>query len=215
MNSRVVFLHEPDVECGIHRALDQLGELESLFRGRHVAVKPNETWASNDDLTACTQADSVRAVIRYVKRFEPKAITVTGGAGAGETDEIFRFLGIDRVIEEERVAFRDHNRPPFQAVQLQHGPHREITRHPQCFFDDMHGHIAGMCQRFPIDLAIIVGPPAMIEKGPIGGRTFESELIIAGRDFGVANLDDMEIAPLSLNEARELFERKAAAASSR
>ncbi len=54
------------IEQGIFRALDRLGELEPLFRGRHVAVKPNETLASDEDLTACTQADSLAAVIRYI-----------------------------------------------------------------------------------------------------------------------------------------------------
>jgi hypothetical protein len=29
-------------------------------------VKPNETWASHEDLTAITQPDSLRAVLRYI-----------------------------------------------------------------------------------------------------------------------------------------------------
>ena len=39
-----------------------------------------------------------------------------------------------------------------------------------------------MFMRFPIDLAIVVGHPAMIGKGPVGGKAIETGLTIAGRD---------------------------------
>ena len=32
-------------------------------------------------------------------------------------------------------------------------------KHENCFFDDMHSFIAAMAKRFPIHLAITVGPP--------------------------------------------------------
>lgn len=285
MKSQVAIAQNADVEKAIPDALELLDGLSELFEGKHVAVKPNETWASTDDLTACTQADSVRATIQYLKRYNPKEITVTGGAGAAETDEVFRLLSIDKVIEEEEVGFFDHNRPPFSAVKLEYGPQEEVMVnpkvfeydtlvslaqhkvhgtatvtltmkniamsypaadyyghprytqvHPHKFFDDMHGFIDGMCQKFPIDLGIIVGHPAMIEKGPIGGKTFESELVIASRDFvaadsvgakllgkdsvghlvdaeklglGTASLNNIEIVGTSLDEAIRIFNEKA------
>lgn len=39
-----------------------------------------------------------------------------------------------------------------------------------------------MLQRFPIDRSIVVGHPAMIGKGPIGGKAVETGLVIAGRN---------------------------------
>jgi uncharacterized protein (DUF362 family) len=39
-----------------------------------------------------------------------------------------------------------------------------------------------MLMRFPIDLAIVVGHPAMIGKGPVGGKAFETGLAIEGHD---------------------------------
>ncbi len=126
MRNRVSISHNHEIETAVRGALDVLDGLSELFVGKHVAIKPNDTWASREDLTACVQADTVRAVIRYVKGYFPGKITVSGGAGAGETDEIFRLLGIDRVIREEGVEFFDHNRPPFRPVQLETGPHREV-----------------------------------------------------------------------------------------
>ena len=36
--------------------------------------------------------------------------------------------------------------------------------------------------RFPIDLAIVNGHPAMIGTGPVGGKAVETGLVIAGRN---------------------------------
>lgn len=289
MKSKVAIVQNQDIGEAIRDALELLDGISVLFEGKHVAIKPNDTWASKDDLTACTQADSVRAMIQYVKRYNQEKITVTGGAGAAETDDVFELLGIDKVIEEEDVEFFDHNRPPFETVKLEYGPQEEVVvnprvfeydtlvslaqhkvhgtatvtltmkniamsypaadyyghprhkeKHPNNFFDDMHGFIDGMCQKFPIDLGIIVGHPAMIEKGPIGGKTFESELTIASRDFvaadsvgakilgkdsvrhlvdaeklglGRASLENIEIVGIPLDEAISIFNQKAKTAN--
>ncbi|HBG47805.1 MAG TPA: hypothetical protein DDW94_12575 [Deltaproteobacteria bacterium] len=126
MKSRVSIANNLDVETAVWSALDAMEGLSALFIGKHVAIKPNDTWASKDDLTACTQADTLRAVVRYVKNYFPKKLTVSGGAGAGETADVFRLLGLDRVIAEEGVEFFDHNRPPFKAVPLEYGPLKEV-----------------------------------------------------------------------------------------
>lgn len=284
MKSRVSIASSDDIETAITGALDKLVGLSELFVGRHVAVKPNETWASADDLTACTQADTVRALIRFIKGYYPKKITVSGGAGAGETAEVFRLLGIEAVIKEEGVEFFDHNRPPFTQVRLHHGPQNEVMvnehifdydtvislaqhkvhliadvtlamkniamsfpagdyyGHPRSkrlqahrFFEDMHGFIAGMCQRFRPGLSIIAGHPAMTGTGPIGGHTFESGIVIASKDFvaadsvgafilgrekvshiqqaaslglGTSDLYGIEITGVALSEAVKIFNEK-------
>ncbi|MDG5816127.1 DUF362 domain-containing protein [Chitinispirillales bacterium ANBcel5] len=250
MRSRVAIVDHSSVNTAIEQALDFLGTLSDLFRDRHVAIKPNETWASPEDTSACTQAETVRAVIKIVKSFNPYKITVTGGSGGGETDQIFEYLGIDKVLREEKVEFFDHNRGPFEKVHLrycstkevvinphifsydtivslaQHKVHKlaEVTLsmkniamsfpaadyygHPrykykyadEVFFNDLHGFIAGMCHRFPIHLGIVTGHPAMIGTGPIGGKTFESNLVLASKDFvaldsiGAAILNRWDVA---------------------
>ena len=286
MKSRVSIACSLDIETAITGALDKIEGLSELFVGRHVAVKPNETWASADDLTACTQADTVRALIRFIKGYYPKKITVSAGAGAGESAEVFRLLGIDAVITDEGVEFFDHNRPPFTQVRLHHGPQSEVMvnehildydtvislaqhkvhdlagvtlamkniamsfpagdyyGHPRArrlhfhrFFEDLHGFIAGMCQRFRPALSIIAGHPAMTGKGPIGGHVFESGIVVASKDFvaadsvgafilgrekvshiqqaenlglGTADLYAVEIIGVPLNEAVKIFNEKKA-----
>jgi uncharacterized protein (DUF362 family) len=225
----------------IGRAIDQALQqmpLESLIRGKLVAIKPNETWASAEDTTGVTQPDTLRAVIRAVKAQGPRHLVVTGGAGAGETDDIFRIAGLMDVVEQEGVEFFDHNRGPFQEVELHYDPPADVKGpqhsvmvnprvlqyetlislaqlklhqtatvtlslkniamsfpaadyyghprskkvHPHHFFEDMASFIAAMARRFPIRLAIVVGHPAMIATGPLGGHAVETGIVIASTD---------------------------------
>src|SRR5205823_121764 len=124
--SSVIITQNDHIERAIAEALEPI-DLASLVRGKIVAVKPNETWASREDCTAVTQPDSLRAVLREIKRFEPRALIVTGGAGAGETDEIFRIAGLMEVVESEGAEFFDHNRPPFQEVKLEYAPEKDVA----------------------------------------------------------------------------------------
>lgn len=233
----VAITQNEKIDVAIAEALDRL-DLADLISGKVVAVKPNETWAEKSDLTACTQGDTLRAVLRYLKQFQPKRLIVTGGSGAAETDEVFRLTGIMAAIEGEEAEFFDHNRAPFEEVPLEYAPEKDVMgpqqsvmvnpqvrqfdvlvslaqlkvhetatvtlclkniamsfpaadyyghprhqqKHPNQFFADMHSFIAAMAKRFPIQLGIIVGHPAMIGIGPIGGHTFETGLVVASRD---------------------------------
>src|SRR5918912_4089592 len=97
-----------------------------MVAGKIVAVKPNETWASSDDTTGVTQPDTLRAVLRVAKRHHPRELVVTGGAGAAETDEVFRAAGLMEVVEGEGATFFDHNRPPFTEVALEYAPGKDV-----------------------------------------------------------------------------------------
>src|SRR4051794_37496994 len=89
----------------IEKAITQsLGELTlDDFRDKVVAIKPNDTTATEQDKTACTQADTLRATIRFIKTLHPKTIIVTGGAGAMKTEDVFKVLGYPEVIASEGV----------------------------------------------------------------------------------------------------------------
>lgn len=135
--AKVAIAQNTDISRAVDEALGHL-EVEPIVRGKLVAVKANDTWASKDDVTGVTQPDTLRAVIKHIKRFGPREIVVTGGAGSAETDEVFKIAGLMKVVEEERVAFFDHNRPPFTEVELEssadaevQGPQRKIMVNPR------------------------------------------------------------------------------------
>jgi uncharacterized protein (DUF362 family) len=122
----VVITHNERIEDAVADALERV-PLRSLVSGRRVAVKPNETWASRDDTTGITQPDTLRAVLRAIKRHGPRQLIVTGGAGAAETEDVFRIGRLMDVLQEEGAEFVDHNRPPFVSVDLEYGPSAEVA----------------------------------------------------------------------------------------
>jgi uncharacterized protein (DUF362 family) len=222
--------HPRKIEKAITEALGRIS-LED-FRDKIVAIKPNDTTATPDDKTACTQADTLRATIQFMKTLHPKSIIVTGGAGLMETEEVFKNLGYPEVIESEGVEWFDHNKAPFVPVDLTFGPQHRVMVNPRVLTyeklvslaqlkvhstaavtlaiknmamsypaADFYGHprvkqelhphnilvdkqafLVGMLMRFPIDLAIITGHPAMIGTGPVGGKAIDTGLVIAGRN---------------------------------
>jgi uncharacterized protein (DUF362 family) len=122
----VVITQNDSIETAIDAALAHL-PLASLIAGRRVAVKPNETWASESDTTGITQPDTLRAVLRAVKSHGPRELVVTGGAGAAETEDVFKVGGLMDVVREQGAEFFDHNRPPFVSVDLEYRPSAEVA----------------------------------------------------------------------------------------
>src|SRR4051794_22893491 len=107
----VSIAHQPDdIAKAINRALTEI-HLDD-FKDQVVAIKPNDTSATPQDRTACTQADSLRATIRFIKNLHPKRVVVSGGSGDKATEEVFRTMGYMEVIAEEGVEFFDHNHSP-------------------------------------------------------------------------------------------------------
>jgi uncharacterized protein (DUF362 family) len=83
-----------------------------------------------EDTTGVTQPDTLRAVLRQLKTHQPRELVVTGGAGAGQTDEIFRLAGLMEVVEQEGATFFAHNRAPFREIPLEYAPDADV-RGPQ------------------------------------------------------------------------------------
>ena len=260
--SSVVITHRPDnIKAAIAEALGHI-QLEPLVRGKRVAIKPNETTASPDDITGVTQANTLQAVLQAIKRAGPRELVVTGGAGAAETEDVLRITGMLEVLQQEGVALFDHNRPPFTEVSLEYAPSRDVAGpqrsvmvnprvldyevlivvsqlkvhstatvtlalknvamsypaadyygHPRGdekrahhFFDDMHSFIAAMAKRFPIGLAVTVGHPAMIGKGPLKGHTFETGLCLASTDALAADVVGARLLGFDVSAVHHLWE---------
>jgi uncharacterized protein (DUF362 family) len=124
--SEVVITQDDNIEVAVADALRHI-PLAALVAGKRVAVKPNETYASREDTTGITQPDTLRAVLRAVRSHAPRELIVTGGAGAAETEDVFRLGGLMDVVNEQHAQFVDHNRPPFVSVDLEYRPSAEVS----------------------------------------------------------------------------------------
>src|SRR5206468_5486115 len=87
-----------------------------------------------------------------------------------------------------------------------YGHPRKAAKHENHFFDDMHSFIAAMAKRFPIDLAITVGHPAMIATGPLGGLPVETGLVIASTDALAADVVGAKLLGFKPQAVRHLWE---------
>jgi uncharacterized protein (DUF362 family) len=70
----------------------------------------------------------------------------------------------------------------------------------------MHSFIAAMAKRFPIDLAITTGHPAMIGTGPLGGHAVETGLVIASTDAVAADAVGAHLLGFGVQAVRHLWE---------
>jgi uncharacterized protein (DUF362 family) len=70
----------------------------------------------------------------------------------------------------------------------------------------MHSFIAAMAKRFHIDLAIIVGHPAMIGTGPLRGYAVETGMVIASTDAVAADVVGARLLGFRAQGVRHLWE---------
>ena len=87
-----------------------------------------------------------------------------------------------------------------------YGYPRSKQKHRHQFFEDMHSFIEAMAKRFPIQLAITVGHPAMIATGPLGGHVVETGICIASTDALAADVVGARLLGFNVQGVRHLWE---------
>jgi uncharacterized protein (DUF362 family) len=87
-----------------------------------------------------------------------------------------------------------------------YGHPRSTQKHENRFFADMHSFIAAMAKRFPIQVAITVGHPAMIGTGPLGGHAVETGIVIASTDALAADVVGARLLGFTTQAVRHLWE---------
>ncbi len=101
-----------DVQENVTRVFDLLGGVTKMIeKGSTVVLKPNAGHAAPPESAVCTNPETVRAVIREVKKADPKRIIVAEAGAVGcDTMECFEVSGIGKVAEEEGVELIDIKR---------------------------------------------------------------------------------------------------------
>lgn len=85
-----------------------------------VVITPN--WVQfKDPITGdVVGPESLREVIQFVKKNNPRRIVVATGSAGENTLEIMKTVGYEKIIKEEQIEFVDLNHGPFSRIELNH-----------------------------------------------------------------------------------------------
>lgn len=110
--SLVALVHGEDVQANVTRVFDLMGGVTNMIEPKStVVLKPNAGHAAPPELAVCTHPETVRAVIREVKKANPKRIIIAEAAAVGcDTLECYEVSGIASVAREEGVDLIDIKR---------------------------------------------------------------------------------------------------------
>jgi uncharacterized protein (DUF362 family) len=85
-----------------------------------VVITPNWVQQQTPQTGVVVGPDSLREIIRFAKKNNPRRIVVATGSGEKDTAEIMNNVGFDKIIQSEGVEFIDLNKGPFKRIDLNH-----------------------------------------------------------------------------------------------
>ena len=95
-----------DIQTAVFKALELINAHELMKTEQVILLKPNLLGAWPPERAATTHPEVLRAVIRWIKQYEPKKIYLcdsSGTAKMGVTENAMKISGLRSVCEEEGV----------------------------------------------------------------------------------------------------------------
>jgi uncharacterized protein (DUF362 family) len=85
-----------------------------------VVITPNWVQPNGPETGDVVGPESLRMVIQFAKKNNPRRIVVATGSAGKSTPEVMKIVGYERIIQEEQVEFVDLNHGPFTRINLNH-----------------------------------------------------------------------------------------------
>jgi uncharacterized protein (DUF362 family) len=85
-----------------------------------VVLTPNWVQPNNPVTGDVVGPDSLRTIIQFIKKNNPRRIIVATGSAGKSTPEVMKIVGYEKIILEEQVDFVDLNHGPFTRIDLNH-----------------------------------------------------------------------------------------------
>jgi uncharacterized protein (DUF362 family) len=85
-----------------------------------VVITPNWVQPNGPETGDVVGPESLRMVIQFAKKNNPRRIIVATGSAGKSTPEVMKIVGYERIIQEEQVEFVDLNHGPFTRINLNH-----------------------------------------------------------------------------------------------
>jgi len=104
----------------IIEGLELLPVNKIINEGDKVVITPNWVKAKPAYTGTVVGPETLRELIQYVKRFNPREVVVATGSGGDDTIKVFETIGYDKIIADEGVKFIDLNYGPYTELDLDH-----------------------------------------------------------------------------------------------
>ncbi len=118
--SKVAITHNEVEGDAIYEGLSLLNIDKEIFKDDVVVITCNWVSAKPPETADVVGNIALDFIIKYFKKLNVKRIVVAAGAGGGNTLEVMKKVGYDKVLDENKVDFVDLNKGPFIEVKLNH-----------------------------------------------------------------------------------------------
>lgn len=100
-----------------------------------VVITPNWVQPNGPETADVVGPESLRTIIQFAKKNNPKRIIVATGSAGKSTSELMKIVGYEKIIQEEKVEFVDLNHGPFTRISLNHNSPNATNLHK--LYDEM------------------------------------------------------------------------------
>lgn len=116
-----IIYNEKETEA-IQSALNSIQAESDISSDDVVVITPN--WVNSEKPNPAdgvvSGPETLRSILKWIKERNPKKIVVATGSGGGNTEQVMKEVGFDKVIQEEQVEFVDFNQGPYVELKLNH-----------------------------------------------------------------------------------------------
>ncbi len=118
----VAIIYNTQESEGVLEALSKIQAQQDIGEEDIVVITPN--WVNNQKPNpsdgVVVGPNTLRTILRWIKQSRPKRIIVATGSGGGNTEQVMKEVGYDKIIREEQVEFIDFNKGPYVTLELDH-----------------------------------------------------------------------------------------------
>ncbi|MBS3995017.1 MAG: DUF362 domain-containing protein [Alkaliphilus sp.] len=116
----VAIMKDENEEESLRKILELL-PMQRIIKAKDlVVITPNWVKANPPNTATVVGPDTLKALIKIIKKNNPKRIVIATGSGGDPTPKVMTYVGYEEVIRSENVEFVDLNYGPYTTIELEH-----------------------------------------------------------------------------------------------
>ena len=139
-NAKVAVTKNANESEAVAEALDLLSIKNTINAQDVIVITANWVSAKPPETADVVGNFTLKRILEYFIPLKPKRIVVAAGTGGGNTVDVMKKVGYEKIIQETGAAFVDLNEGPFTEIKLNHKnpPYTKVNQ----LLDEMTFHIS-------------------------------------------------------------------------